>query len=49
MGNLLHSCVEVREPIELSFGVMSGGRGGMGVLDGGPRATRERGSFRGKG
>jgi len=24
MGTLLHSCVEVREPIELSFGVVSG-------------------------
>jgi len=30
-GTLLHSCVEVRERIELSFGVVSGISGGMGV------------------
>jgi len=34
MGTLLHSYVEVREPIELSFGVVSGVGRGMGVLDG---------------
>jgi len=34
VGNLLHSCVEVCEPIELSFGVVSGVGGWMGVLDG---------------
>jgi len=33
MGTLLHSCVEVREPIKLSFGAVSGVSGGMGVLD----------------
>jgi len=34
VGTLLHGCVEVREPNELSFGVVSGLGGGMGVLDG---------------
>jgi len=33
-GTLLHSCVEVREPIELSFGVMSGVSLCIRVLDG---------------
>jgi len=31
---LLHSCVEVREPIELMFGVLSGVGPGINVLDG---------------
>jgi len=34
MGNLLRSCAEVREPIELSFGVVSGVGPGIHVLDG---------------
>jgi len=34
MDNLLHSCVEVHEPIELSFGVVSGVGPGIGVLGG---------------
>jgi len=34
MGILLHSCVEMREPIELSFGVASVVGPGIGVLDG---------------
>jgi len=34
MGTLLHSCVEVRETIELSFGVVSGISLGIRVLDG---------------
>jgi len=37
---LLHSCVKVREPIELSFGVVSGV--GIGVLDWGRHAARGR-------
>ena len=32
-GILLHSCVEVHKPIELSFGVVSGVGPGIGVLD----------------
>jgi len=32
MGILLYSCVEVREPIELFFGVVSGFGQMMGVL-----------------
>jgi len=40
MGNLLHSCVEVREPIEQSFGVISIVGPGIGVLDGGQSAAR---------
>jgi len=39
-GILLHSCVEVREPIELSFGVVSVVGPGAGVSDGSRRATR---------
>jgi len=31
MGTLLHSCTEVREPIDLSFGVVSGVSQGIGV------------------
>jgi len=34
MGPLLRSCMEVREPIELSFGVVSGMVPGIDVLDG---------------
>jgi len=34
VGTSLHSCVEVHEPIELSFGVVSGGGPGICVLDG---------------
>ena len=34
MGALLHSCVEVRELIELSFGVVSVIGPGIGVLNG---------------
>ena len=46
MGTLLRSYVEMREPIELSFGVLSDGVGpGTDVLDGGPRASRRRGCF----
>jgi len=41
MGTLLHSCVEVHEPINLSFGMVSGVGPGIDVLDGGPRALRE--------
>ena len=40
MGTLLHSCVEVHEPIELSFGVVNGISQRMGVLDGGRGAAR---------
>jgi len=47
MGNLLQSCAEVREQIELSFGVVSGIGPGNGVLDGGPHAARGRCSFSG--
>ena len=44
MGTLLHSCVEVCEPIELSFGVVSAGIGpDIHVLDGGSRAPKGRG------
>jgi len=42
MGTLWHSCAKVREPIELSFGMMSGIRSGIGVLDGSPRAPKGR-------
>jgi len=37
--------VEVCEPIELSFGVVRGIGGGMGVLDRGICAPMERGHF----
>jgi len=39
------SCVEVREPIELLFGVVSGVDLGIRVLDMGLGAPRARGSF----
>jgi len=44
MGTLLHSCVEVREPIELWFEVMSVVGGGMGVLNDGRHAAKGRGA-----
>ena len=34
MGHLLRSCVEVHEPMELSFGMVSGVGPGIHVLDG---------------
>jgi len=34
MVNLLHSCAKVREPMELSFGMVSGVGLGIHVLDG---------------
>jgi len=43
MGNLLHSYAEVREPIELSFGVVSWVSPGIHVLDGGLQAPKGRG------
>jgi len=39
MGTLLPSCVEVREPIELFFGVVRVVGPGIGVLDGGQHAA----------
>jgi len=45
MGNLWRCCAKVREPIELSFGVVSGIGSGIGVLDGGPRAPNVREGF----
>ena len=44
-GPLLHSCVEVFELIELSFGVVNWVGPGIDVLDGGSRPSRGRGSF----
>ena len=41
MGTLLHSSAVVREPIKLSFRVVSGVGQGMGVLDGGGDHRRE--------
>jgi len=43
MGHLLHSCVEVRLPIELLFGVVSGVGPGIDVQNGGPHASMGRG------
>ena len=34
MGTLRHNCTKVGEAIELPFGVVSGVRRGIGVLDG---------------
>jgi len=34
VGPSLRSCVEVHEPVELSFGEVSGVSSGIGVLDG---------------
>jgi len=45
MGPLMHSCAEVREPIELSSGMVSGVVPGIDVLDVCPRASRGRGCF----
>ena len=42
---LLYSCVEVSEPIELSFGVVSGMGPGIDVQNGGPRGSMGKGSF----
>jgi len=45
MRTSLHSCLEVRAAIELSFGIVNGLGSGIHVLDGGPRASRGRGCF----
>jgi len=45
MGSLLRSCAEVREPIELSFGVVSGVGPGLHVLDGVHVPPKERRCF----
>ena len=45
MGPLLCSCVEVREPIKLSFVVVSGVVQVIDVLDGGPCALKKGGCF----
>jgi len=45
MGTSLHSCVEVHELIELSFGVISGVSPDIYVLDGGLRVLRGRGEL----
>jgi len=42
---LLHSCVEVSEPIEQSFGALRVVGPGIGVLDGGQHAARGREGF----
>ena len=41
MGILLRSCEVVCEPIELSFGMVSGLGPSIDVRNGGPRASRE--------
>jgi len=46
-GTVWHSYAKVHEPIELSFGVVSGVGPGIGVLDGGPCAQRGSGGLRG--
>jgi len=46
MGTSLHSCVEVHELIELSFGVMSGVAPVIDVLDG-VHITKGKGLFGG--
>jgi len=43
--NVGRSCAEVRELIELSFGVVSGVGPGIDVRNEGPRGSRERGGF----
>ena len=50
MGPLLRSCAEVCELIKLLFGVVSGvtPTPGIHVLDGSPRASREKGGFWGR-
>jgi len=45
MGLLLHSCVEMCEPIQLSFGMVTAVGPGVGELGGGPCASRESGRF----
>jgi len=45
MGRLLRNCAEVREPIQLSFGVVSGLGPGTDVLGGCPRASRGTADF----
>jgi len=45
MGPLLRCCAEVCEPIELWFGVVSGVSPGIDVQNGGPRASRGKGSL----
>ena len=47
MGTSLRSCVEVREPIELTFGVVIGVGLTIGVLERCPRVPRGRSNFRG--
>jgi len=42
MGPLLHSSAIVHEPIEMSFGVVSGVGRGIDVWNGGQRASRGR-------
>jgi len=41
MGPLLHSCVELHELSELSFGVVSVVGPGIDVQNGGPRGSTE--------
>jgi len=48
MGTLLLSCVEMREPIELLLGELSGVGLGIHVIDGGSRASMGRGGFWGR-
>jgi len=45
MSTLRRSCAKVREPIELSFGMVSVVGPGIDVLDGGPRTLRGREVF----
>ena len=47
MGFFLRTCVEMREPIELSFGLVSGVSPGIHVLGGGSRAPKGRVCFGG--
>jgi len=44
-GALLHSCVEVHELIELSFGVVKGVGPGINVWNGSPHGSRGRVDF----
>jgi len=41
----MHSCVEAREPITLSFGVVSGVGPGIDILHGSRRGSRVGGGF----
>jgi len=45
MGPLSHSCVEVHELIELSFGVVKLVGPGIDVKNGSPHSSRERVDF----